>query len=118
MGNLYKLRIVTLIPIALLLGGCPIKDRLNFKSDPTEEIQSEVKLKETLEVSISCNRETIQKYLDEGWEIVDSSTSEVACSWKTKKANDDCDITLDKGCRITVPDILGEEILYILEREQ
>ena len=118
MSIIKNLRLLIVVPIAVLLSGCPLKERLNFDSKSSEDISTEVKVKETIEVSISCNTETIQNYLDEGWQIVDSSTSEVACSWKTKKASDECDMTLDKGCRINVPDILGEEILYILEREQ
>ena len=67
-------------------------------------------------VFIKCGKGNIEEYKEKGWKVVNKSQNEVACSWKTRKANDTCDIRQDKGCRITVPDILGEEIIYILKK--
>ena len=60
----------------------------------------------------------IKVYVDKGWKISNSISKEVTCTWKTQKANRKCNIDKDKGCRITVPDKMGLEIKYNLEREQ
>ena len=77
----------------------------------------EKKVTQTKKVSIACNRGDIKSYIDKGWKIVSQQKDEVPCTWKTEKANRKCNIELDKGCRITVPDKMGEEIIYNLERE-
>ncbi|KGG12507.1 MULTISPECIES: hypothetical protein [Prochlorococcus] len=117
--NRKNLKLLFVVPIATLIAGCPVKDYIeDFKTNNLgkESIKNKIEVKETLEVSISCNKDTIQGYLDEGWTIKDSTSSEVACSWKTQKATKNCNEKLDKACKITVPDIIGEEIRYTLER--
>ena len=36
--------------------------------------------------------------------------------WKSFPASKDCDMEKDKGCKITTPDEIGEETIYLLER--
>ncbi len=120
-----KLKLVLLLPVIFLLSGCQFKDSFKEfidkykKSQTGEDASKEVVIKETetLEVSISCNQNTIKDYLNEGWTIVDSSSFEVACSWKTEKATKDCNEKLDKSCKIKVPDKIGVQTRYLLERE-
>ena len=111
-----RLNLTLIIPLAFLLSACPLKDSMKIDLSPKGS-KNEVKVKETLEVSISCNKDDLQNYLDQGWKVIKSNTSEVACSWKTTKASKDCILDQDKGCRITVPDIIGEETIYLLEKE-
>ena len=76
----------------------------------------ETKFTEQETVYIYCDEGNIQDYLDKGWQIIDSETEEVPCTWKTEKARPGCKLQ-EKGCRITVPDKMGEQVKYILERE-
>ena len=38
------------------------------------------------------------------------------CTWKSVPATKDCDMEKDKGCKITKPDKIGEEKIYLLEK--
>ena len=71
---------------------------------------------ETESVYIYCGQGDIQEYLDKGWNIRETKEEEVPCSWKTEKARPGCNLN-DKGCKISVPDKMGAQIEYILERE-
>ena len=55
--------------------------------------------------------------LKEGWIIVEESTEEKVCTWKSYPANKKCDMEKDKGCKITKPDKVGEEKIYLLEKQ-
>tara|TARA_A100001388_G_C28710645_1_gene471016 strand:- start:671 stop:1021 length:351 start_codon:yes stop_codon:yes gene_type:complete len=72
--------------------------------------------KEKLEIKISCGNDNIKKYLDEGWIITKEDSKEKICTWKSVPANKDCDMEKDKGCKITKPDKIGEEKIYLLEK--
>ena len=110
------------LPIGIFLliisSGCNILQRdkslETIKIDGVKIDKSNV---ETIEVSISCNKDNIQKYLEKGWSIQSSESSEVPCSWKTAKSSKNCNLKKDKGCKITVPDMMGEKIDYILEKK-
>ena len=71
---------------------------------------------DSIEVSIVCNKESINKYLEKGWMIQSSSVTEVPCTWKTQKSTPKCNLKRDKGCSITVPDIMGTKTTYILTK--
>ncbi len=77
----------------------------------------EVKVTKKKTIFISCNNGNVQKYLDDGWKIVDTSSKDVACSWKEEKSSPKCNINKDKGCKITVPDKMGKQIKYLLEKD-
>ena len=87
--------------------GIPNLQRLELKKTITEKKS----------IAISCNKGDINTYIEEGWEIKDTKKQEVTCSWKTEKANKGCNINKDKGCKITVPDEIGEQIIYSLEKK-
>ena len=70
----------------------------------------------SIEITASCNKDNIQSYLDKGWEIMHSSEVEVTCTWKTAKASKKCNIKKDKGCLITVPDMMGIKTTYTLNK--
>ena len=72
--------------------------------------------KQRMEIKFSCGDEGITKYLDEGWIILKEDSQEKICTWKSVPATKDCDMEKDKGCKITKPDKIGEEKIYLLEK--
>ena len=72
--------------------------------------------KERMEIKFSCGDEGIAKYLDDGWIILKEDSKEKICTWKSVPATKDCDMEKDKGCKLTKPDKIGEEKIYLLER--
>ncbi|KGG17507.1 MULTISPECIES: hypothetical protein [unclassified Prochlorococcus] len=75
---------------------------------------TDVYITESIEISVACNKNSIESYLENGWKITSSVVSEVPCTWKTTKANKKCNIKRDKGCSITVPDKMGKKTTYTL----
>ena len=73
--------------------------------------------KERMELKISCGDNEISKYLDDGWIILKEDTQEKICTWKSVPATKDCDMEKDKGCKLTKPDKIGEEKIYLLEKQ-
>ena len=72
--------------------------------------------KNKMEVTFSCGEEGISEFLNDGWTIVEEYTEEKICTWKSFPATKDCDMEKDKGCKITTPDKIGEEKVYLLEK--
>ena len=104
--------------ITILLVSC---SSFNNKENPI--INSEENInensnfeKERMEMKFSCGKGDISEYLDEGWIILKVDTQEKICTWKSVPATKDCDMEKDKGCRITKPDKIGEEKIYLLEK--
>ena len=99
----------------LLLSSCTY-----FSSDKEDSSNSNrhnnIEITESIEVSIVCNKEGINKYLEKGWKIQSRSVTEVPCTWKTQKSTPKCNMKRDKGCSITVPDIMGTKIKYVLTK--
>ncbi len=87
----------------------PIK---NLEEDINENINS----KKRMEIKFSCGEDDITKYLDDGWIILKEDSQEKICTWKSVPATNDCDMEKDKGCKITKPDKIGEEKIYLLEK--
>jgi len=71
---------------------------------------------ERMEVKFSCGDDGISEYLDDGWLIVKEDIQEKICTWQSVPATKDCDMEKDKGCKITKPDKIGEEKIYLLEK--
>ena len=69
-----------------------------------------------IEIKFSCGDDGIKKYLNEGWIILKEDSQEKICTWKSVPASKDCDMEKDKGCKITTPDKIGEEKIYLLEK--
>ncbi len=104
------------LPLILLISGCPLEDHLRNKVSYSPDKESKNKIIESREISISCNKENIEDYKKEGWKVISSTETEVPCSWKTVKATKSCNLKKDKGCKITVPDVMGKKTTYKLEK--
>ena len=87
-----------------------IKDSEDKKSTQINEAKSK------MEVRYSCGKDDISEFLNDGWIITKEYTEEKICTWKSTPATKDCDMEKDKGCKITTPDKIGEEKIYILEK--
>ena len=72
--------------------------------------------KKRMEIKFSCGDNGISEYLDNGWIILKEDSQEKICTWKSVPATKDCDMEKDKGCKITTPDKIGEEKIYLLEK--
>ena len=69
-----------------------------------------------LEIKFSCGDEGISDYLNDGWIIIKEDSQEKICTWKSVPATKDCDMEKEKGCKITKPDKIGEEKIYLIEK--
>ena len=87
----------------------------NIKSEENinEKTNSE---KKQMEIRFSCGEDGISEYLNDGWVILKENSQEKICSWKSIPATKDCDMEKDKGCKITRPDEIGVEKIYLLEK--
>ena len=104
--------------ILILLSSCNGEfnfNKTNKKNNPLINTQKS-NTKDKLEVTISCDEESIGKYLKDGWKIKDKKSKEKVCSWKSVPANNTCDIEQDKGCKIIEPESFGTETNYLLEK--
>ena len=81
----------------------------NIKENPNPE-------KKRMEIKFSCGEDGIAEYLDDGWKILKEDFQEKICTWKSVPATIDCNMEKDKGCKITKPDKIGEEKIYLLEK--
>jgi len=105
MNRIKKLSQIFLIVI--LLTSCkPLKKDssiINSEENINEKRDSEKKI---MEINFSCGDDGIKKYLDDGWIIL-----------KEESQEKNCDMEKDKGCKITKPDKIGEEKIYLLEKQ-
>jgi len=116
MNIIKQFLLIILIPI--FLSSCrssinnenPVK---NLKKNINETSNSE---KKRMEVKFSCGKDGISEYLDDGWNIIKEDSQEKICTWKSIPATKDCNMEEDKGCKITKPDKIGEEKIYLLEK--
>ena len=86
---------------------------MNPKEDFNENVNSEKKI---MEIKFSCGENRISEYLEDGWIILKEDSQEKICTWKSVPATKDCDMEKDKGCKITKPDKIGVEKIYLLEK--
>ena len=87
--------------------------RNNFEDNIFESTNPE---KKRMEIKFSCGDNGISEYLNAGWIILKEDSQEKICTWKSVPATKDCDMEKDKGCKITKPDKIGEEKIYLLEK--
>ena len=87
--------------------------KINLEEKINEKISPE---KIRMEIKFSCGDNGISEYLNDGWTIIKEDTQEKICTWKSVPATKDCDMEKDKGCKITKPDKIGEEKIYLLEK--
>ena len=86
---------------------------INSDGNINEKPNSE---KKRIEIKFSCGEDNISEYLDDGWKILKEDFQEKICTWKSVPATKDCNMEKDKGCKITKPDKIGEEKIYLLEK--
>ena len=86
---------------------------INSEEDFSNNLDSE---KKRMEIKFSCGENGISEYLDAGWIIVKENSQEKVCTWKSVPATKDCNMEKDKGCKITKPDKIGEEKIYLIEK--
>ena len=116
------MKIITQFPLIILIATFLISCKKAINEDiPTpnseeilnEHIKSE---KKRIEIKFSCGEDGISEYLDDGWNIIREDSQEKICTWKSVPATKDCNMEKDKGCKITQPDKIGEEKIYLLEK--
>ena len=115
--NLIK-QFLQIILIAVFLSSCRtsiIKEdqRKNLENNINEISSSE---KKRMEIKFSCDEDGISEFLDDGWKILKEDSQEKICTWKSVPATKDCNMEKDKGCKITKPDKIGREKIYLLEK--
>jgi len=104
--------------ILILLTSCKtlIKREPSIIESENKNSQSSIEEKSKMEIRISCGEGNISEFLKEGWIIVEEFSEEKVCTWKSYPSNKNCDMEKDKGCKITKPDKVGEEKIYLLEK--
>jgi len=112
------IKISQILLVLILLSSCKTlskKNQLidNVNDNSIEKVNSD---KNRMEIKFSCGEDGIKQYIDEGWEIIEEYSEEKICTWKSVPATKDCDMDKDKGCKITKPDRIGEEKIYLLEK--
>ena len=86
---------------------------INSKENKDESTSLE---KRRIELKFSCGDDGITEYINDGWIILKEDSQEKICTWKSVPASKNCDMEKDKGCKITKPDKIGKEIIYLLEK--
>ena len=86
---------------------------INSEDQKSDQINT---AKSQMELKYSCGEDEVSEFLSDGWIIVEEYTEEKICTWKSFPATKNCDMEKDKGCKITVPDKIGEEKTYLLEK--
>ena len=115
--NLIK-QFLQIILISIFLSSCKTSinkenQRKNLEKNINETSSSE---KRRMEIRFSCEEDGISEYLDDGWNILKEDSQEKICTWKSVPATKDCNMEKDKGCKITKPDRIGKEKIYLLEK--
>ena len=107
-----------IILIAIFVSSCrtsinkeyPIKNlEKNINENPSSE-------KKRMEIKFASGEDGNSEYLNDGWIILKEDLQEKICTWKSVPATKDCNMEKDKGCKITKPDKIGEEKIYLLEK--
>ena len=104
--------------IVIFLSSCKSSINKDYPKNNLEENNNEdTNLeKKRMEIKFSCGEDGISEYLDNGWIILKEDSQEKICTWKSVPATKNCNMEKDKGCKITMPDKIGEEKIYLLEK--
>ena len=107
-----------IILIAVFLSSC--RTSIN-KENPIRNLEKNINEissseKKRIEIKFSCGEDGITDYLDDGWKILKEDFQEKICTWKSVPATKNCNMEKDKGCKITKPDRIGKEKIYLLEK--
>ena len=114
-------QVFMLILISIFLISCRTSNNNTNKEYPTNNLEKNIEdnpnsEKKRMEIKFSCGKDGISEYLDDGWNILKEESQEKICTWKSVPATKDCNMEKDKGCKITMPDKIGEEKIYLLEK--
>ncbi len=113
-----KLKYMPFLLGILLLSSC--RTLINNDSptiDEGENINGSInKEKQSMEIKFSCGDDGITEYIKDGWKIIKEDSQEKICTWKSVPATKDCNMEKDKGCKITKPDKIGKEKIYLIEK--
>jgi hypothetical protein len=107
----------SLIFFSLIISSCKSINNEESLKDQTKNTNNLEK--ETMEIRFSCgddSDEGISKYIEDGWKIAEEYSEEKICTWKSFPASKGCNMEKDKGCKITKPDKIGVEKIYLLEK--
>ena len=112
------IRFSALLFSLLIISSCKtLTNKDTFIDESKENIKkSSSSENNQLEIRFSCGEDGISEYTANGWVVVKEYTEEKICTWKSVAATKDCDMEKDKGCKITKPDKIGKEKIYLLER--
>ena len=116
------MKIIKQVPILILMASFLISCRTSTNKDnPTTNLEKNIEdnpnsEKKRMEIKFSCEEDGISEYLDDGWNILKEESQEKICTWKSFPATKNCNMEKDKGCKITKPDKIGEEKIYLLEK--
>ena len=116
MKTIKRFPLIILIAISLISCRTSTNEEYpinNLEKNIDENPNSE---KKRMEIKFSCGEDGISDYLDDGWNILKEDSEEKICTWKSVPATNDCNMEKDKGCKITKPDKIGEEKIYLLEK--
>ena len=111
-------KISQVIVVAIFLSSCKTAINEDYPIPNSEVNQNgdNKSEKKRMEIKFSCGEDGISEYLKDGWIIMREDSQEKICTWKSDPASKDCDMEKDKGCKITKPDKIGEEKIYLLEK--
>ena len=112
-------KILQILLITISISACKTSINETFPTIEVEESinKNTISEKKRMEIKFSCGEDKISEYLDDGWIILKEDTQEKICTWKSFPATKDCDMEKDKGCKITKPDKVGQEKIYLLEKQ-
>jgi len=117
------MKIIKQFPLIFLISIFSISCRTSINKDyPINNLEKNIdeisnSEKKRMEIKFSCGEDGISEYLDDGWKILKEDSQEKICTWKSVPATKDCDMEKDKGCKITKPDKIGEEKIYLIEKQ-
>ena len=114
--NIKKFSQLILIIISLTSCRTSIYQDQPLINSEENEKENTISGKKLMEIKFSCGEKGITEYLDDGWIILKEDSQEKICTWKSVPATKDCNMEKDKGCKITMPDKVGEEKIYLLEK--
>ena len=116
--NLIK-QFLQIILISIFLSSCRTSINKENQREILEKNINEISIseKKRMEIKFSCGEDGISEYLDDGSNILKEDSQEKICTLKSAPATKDCNMEKDKGCKITMPDKIGEEKIYLLEKK-
>ena len=115
----FSIKFIQLLFILVFLNACKTsinKETQKNKSEDQTTIDLIDEKKDKMEIRVSCGDGDISQFLKDGWIVAEEYSEEKICSWKSIPANKKCNMEKDKGCKITTPDVIDLEKIYILEK--